>query len=411
MPAFAAALIIAGTSATSSGRSAVSLSGAALSGWPAWPPAVSGSGAELIAARVIQGAAAPAPGAAGARHVPRHLRPGQRGKAFGIYGAMLGFTVRDRAGPRRADRREPLAGMAFGVDVNVPVAVAALIAGAATCPRPGYRTRGGRTCPAWCCWRWLVAIVYPWLEGVKSSAGPRGCGGHGGRGGPGGAGADRGPADLAFRSGCGAAAAGRAVPGPAFAAGMGIQLASRRHAGLLPGLRAVAAGRRALLAAEGRDYRRRVQRGQLHHRAGGGAAGPEGRRPPRWAARCRWWPHRRRGAGGAPRRAPNGSPWPIVPGLVVAWRGPGPADHPAGQRGAGRGPGRGGRGASGLFSTAQQLGGALGVALLGTVFFGYLNGHSFEKRCRCTAAVRDGRVRPRAILSRPRRARRCRRRR
>ena len=35
-------------------------------------------------------------------------------------------------------------------------------------------------------------------------------------------------------------------------------------------------------------------------------------------------------------------------------------------------------GASGLFGTAQQLGGALGVALLGTVFFGYLNGHSFE---------------------------------
>src|SRR5208282_4325195 len=35
-------------------------------------------------------------------------------------------------------------------------------------------------------------------------------------------------------------------------------------------------------------------------------------------------------------------------------------------------------GASGLFSTAQQLGGAIGVALLGTVFFGYLNGHSFE---------------------------------
>ena len=29
-------------------------------------------------------------------------------------------------------------------------------------------------------------------------------------------------------------------------------------------------------------------------------------------------------------------------------------------------------GASGLFGTAQQLGGALGVALAGTVFFGYL---------------------------------------
>jgi MFS family permease len=35
-------------------------------------------------------------------------------------------------------------------------------------------------------------------------------------------------------------------------------------------------------------------------------------------------------------------------------------------------------GASGLFGTAQQLGGALGVAVFGTVFFGYLNGHSFE---------------------------------
>ena len=36
-------------------------------------------------------------------------------------------------------------------------------------------------------------------------------------------------------------------------------------------------------------------------------------------------------------------------------------------------------GASGLFGTAQQLGGALGVALLGTVFFGYLDGgRTFE---------------------------------
>jgi hypothetical protein len=35
-------------------------------------------------------------------------------------------------------------------------------------------------------------------------------------------------------------------------------------------------------------------------------------------------------------------------------------------------------GASGLFGTAQQLGEAVGVAIFGTVFFGYLNGHSFE---------------------------------
>ena len=35
-------------------------------------------------------------------------------------------------------------------------------------------------------------------------------------------------------------------------------------------------------------------------------------------------------------------------------------------------------GASGLFSTAQQLGGAIGVAIGETVFFGQLSGHSFE---------------------------------
>jgi hypothetical protein len=29
-------------------------------------------------------------------------------------------------------------------------------------------------------------------------------------------------------------------------------------------------------------------------------------------------------------------------------------------------------------STVQQVGGAIGVAVIGTVFFGYLNGHSFS---------------------------------
>ena len=34
-------------------------------------------------------------------------------------------------------------------------------------------------------------------------------------------------------------------------------------------------------------------------------------------------------------------------------------------------------GASGLFSTAQQLGGAIGVPAAGTIFFGDLGGHLF----------------------------------
>ncbi|MCW2953636.1 MAG: putative transrane efflux protein [Conexibacter sp.] len=67
-------------------------------------------------------------------------------------------------------------------------------------------------------------------------------------------------------------------------------------------------------------------------------------------------------------------PWALVPGLVIAGAGLGllvvplvdvvlsaiPADE-AGE-------------ASGVFSTAQQLGGALGVALVGSLFFGYV-GH------------------------------------
>jgi hypothetical protein len=45
-------------------------------------------------------------------------------------------------------------------------------------------------------------------------------------------------------------------------------------------------------------------------------------------------------------------------------------------------------GASGLFSTAQQLGGAVGVALLGTVFFGWVtSGHTFA-----AATTRTGRM-------------------
>lgn len=44
-------------------------------------------------------------------------------------------------------------------------------------------------------------------------------------------------------------------------------------------------------------------------------------------------------------------------------------------------------GASGVFSTAQQLGGALGVAMSGTVFFDQLEGHSFTDAFQHTTPV------------------------
>ena len=56
-------------------------------------------------------------------------------------------------------------------------------------------------------------------------------------------------------------------------------------------------------------------------------------------------------------------------------------------------------GASGLFSTAQQLGGALGVALFGTVFFGYLSGHTFEAALVRTAPYAIGAFALCAVLS------------
>ena len=74
----------------------------------------------------------------------------------------------------------------------------------------------------------------------------------------------------------------------------------------------------------------------------------------------------------------NGSPWPVVPGLVVVGAGLALLVVPLVNVVLAAVPAEVAGGAAGLFSTAQQLGGALGVALFGTVFFGYLDGHSFE---------------------------------
>lgn len=42
-------------------------------------------------------------------------------------------------------------------------------------------------------------------------------------------------------------------------------------------------------------------------------------------------------------------------------------------------------GASGLFNTAQQLGGAIGVAIIGTIFFGQAASHSLKQAFTHTA--------------------------
>src|SRR5215471_19608103 len=136
MLAFAAVLIIAGNLGDLLGRKRIFLVGVALFGLASLAAGLAGSGAELIAARVVQGAAA----AAMAPQVLATFRAifarQERGKAFGIYGAMLGFAsaIGLVLGGLLTEAN------VFGWEwrsvffVNVPVAVAALIAGARCIP-------------------------------------------------------------------------------------------------------------------------------------------------------------------------------------------------------------------------------------------------------------------------------------
>ena len=386
MLAFAAALIIAGNFGDLFGRKKVFLIGVAVFGLASLAAGLSQTGAELIAARVVQGTAA----AAMAPQVLATFRSiftgAERGKAFSIYGAMLGFAsaVGLVLGGLLTDAN--LLGWSWRAVffVNVPVAVAALIAGLRFVPEtrdPGARRPDipGAVLLA----ASMVAIVYPLLEGRQLgwpawvwallAAGVAGLAVQGlletrraRRRNSG----DKAPAPL-LRPGL--------FRVPAFAAGLGVQMAfaagmqgfflafalwlqaGEHFSPLKAGLTAVAFSAGSFMLAPVA-----VPLAQKHGRsvlAIGGllmAAGIAGV------------------ALAAPHIGVNGSPWPVVPGLVVAGAGLSLLVIPLVSVVLAAVPVEAAGGASGLFSTAQQLGGAIGVALLGTVFFGYLTGHSFE---------------------------------
>ena len=168
MLAFAAALIIAGNLGDLLGRKRVFLFGAGLFGLASLGAGLSMSGAELIAARVVQGAAA----AAMAPQVLATFRAifsrEERGKAFGIYGAMLGVASAVGLLLGGVLTEANLFGWSWRsvFFVNVPVAACTLIAGVRFVPEtrdpaarrpnlPGAVLLAGS----------LVAIVYPLLEG------------------------------------------------------------------------------------------------------------------------------------------------------------------------------------------------------------------------------------------------------
>jgi EmrB/QacA subfamily drug resistance transporter len=77
---------------------------------------------------------------------------------------------------------------------------------------------------------------------------------------------------------------------------------------------------------------------------------------------------------GAHQLAGGPGPWPLVPGLVIAGAGLGLLVVPLVNVVLAAVPAADAGGASGVFSTAQQLGGALGVAIVGTVFFAHSGG-------------------------------------
>ena len=405
MLAFAAALIIAGNLGDRFGRKRVFLTGVAGFGLASLAAGLSGSGAELIAARVVQGTAA----AAMAPQVLATFRAifagPERGKAFGLYGAMLGFASAVGLLLGGVLTEANLFGWSWRAVffVNIPVAVAALIAGVRFVPEtrdPGARrpdVAGAVLLAAS-----LVAIVYPLLEGrqlgwpawvwVLLAGGVAGLGGLGllearraGR--P----AD-GPAPLLkvglFRV-------------PAFAAGLGVQMAfsaglqgfflafalwlqaGEHFSPLKAGLTVVAfsvgsfclAPMAAPLAAK--HGRRVLALGGVLMVAG--IAGV---------------------ALAASHVGVNGSPWPVVPGLAVAGFGLALLVVPLVNVVLAAVPAQIAGGASGLFSTAQQLGGALGVALFGTVFFGYAgSGHSLEAALTHTAPYAVGAFALCAVLS------------
>src|SRR3989440_4405724 len=168
MLAFAATLIIAGNLGDLLGRKRLFLSGAALFGLASLAAGLAGTGAELIAARVVQGAAA----AAMAPQVLATFRTifsgNERGKAFGIYGASLGFAsaVGLLLGGVLTEANLFGWGWRSVFFVTLPVSAAALLAGLRFVPEtkdhaarrpnfPGAALLAGS----------LVAIVYPLLEG------------------------------------------------------------------------------------------------------------------------------------------------------------------------------------------------------------------------------------------------------
>jgi EmrB/QacA subfamily drug resistance transporter len=404
MLAFAAALIIAGSLGDLFGRKRVFLLGVGLFGAASLGAGLAPSPSPLIACRAIQGLAAAAMAPQVLATFRTMFAARERGQAFGLYGAMLGFASAIGLVLGGVLTQASLFGWSWRsvFFVNVPVSAVVLAAGLKLIPESRDRgagrpdLAGGALLAAS-----LVAIVYPLLEGRQLgwpwwawallAAGGAGlaalCGLESRR---------------SRRSGARVAPLIR--PGlfrvPAFAAGLGVQLAfsaglqgfflmfalwlqaGEHFSPLRAGLTAIAFSAGSFIGAPAAVPL--AQRyGRVVLAAGSvllvaGVAGV---------------------ALGAPHVTVAGDPWPVVPGLAVAGLGLSLLVIPLVNVVLAAVPARAAGGASGLFSTAQQLGGAVGVALLGTVFFGAAARHSLAAAFTHTAPCAAGAFALCALLS------------
>jgi EmrB/QacA subfamily drug resistance transporter len=401
MLAFAAALIVSGSFGDLLGRKRMFLGGIAVFGLASLAAGLSQSPGELIAARVVQGAAA-------AAMIPQLLATfraifdgEERGKVFGIYGAVLGFAsaIGLVLGGVLTDADLFGWGWRTVFFVNLPVALVSLVAASRVVPET-HDPEAGRPdlLGAGLLAAAIVAIAYPLLEG-RSLGWPvwtwtmlaAGVGGL---------------VALAVlterraRNGIAPLLRTRVLKIPAFSAGLLVQAAF--SAGLQgfsvifvvwiqsgQGFSALGAGLTLLAFSIGSFLLApmAVPLAQKHGRrilSIGGllmAAGVLGV------------------VIGASHVGAGSDPWPVVPGLVVAGMGLSLLIIPLVNVVLAAVPHEVAGGAGGMFSTSQQLGGALGVAVVGTAFFSQLEGHSFTEAFKHSAPVAIGLFLAAALLA------------
>lgn len=369
---FAATLIVSGHLGDRFGRRGLFLAGTAGFGLASLGCGIAQSPGQLIAARAVQGVTA-------AVLMPQVLgsfrtlfRGKERGAAFGMYGAVAGFAsaIGLLLGGLLTDADLFGWGWRSVFLVNVPVAALTLVAGLVLVPATKERSAGRPDVPgSLVLAAGLVAVVLPLVQGRENGWPLWGW--------------------LCLAAGASAIAGlglfearrrdaatvpllpARAFRLPAFSVGVLVQLlfsvgmqgfflvfalwlqGGQGYTPMQAGVVTVAFSAGGFLTAPAADALA-VRHGRLV--LGAGALMMAGGLGWVWSAVT------------DSADAHTGA-WPLVPGLVVAGAGLGFLVVPLVNVVLSAVPGELAGGASGIFSTAQQFGGALGAAVVGTVFF------------------------------------------